>query len=77
MFILLTSERNHDYVHGDDFTSDGLEHQLKRLEEVADEHFESKNTVKRAPSGLAKSLVMKNKNMAGHRNRVYPGQKTL
>ena len=44
-------------------SSDGLEHQLKWLEEVADEHFESKNTVKRAPSGLAKSLVMKNKKL--------------
>ena len=63
-------------VHGDDFISGGPRHQLKWLEEVVDKHVESKHTVKRASSDLAKPLVMLNRNrVVGQRDRVYPGQK--
>ena len=57
-------------VHGDDFISGGPLHQLQRLEEVMDKHFESKHTVVGASSDLAKSLVMLNRKILRQDNGI-------
>ena len=57
-------------VHRDDFISGGPRHQLKWLEEVVDEHFETKHTVMGASSDLAKSLVMLNRKILWQDNGI-------
>ena len=57
-------------VHGDDFWSGRIRHQLEWTKCIRNTHLESKHVVMRASSDLGKSLVMLNRKIVWQDDRI-------